>query len=145
MADVPVEDPSLDDGSAGGVPEGSVDGGTADGGTMDGGTMDGGAVDPGMAVPYDAGEEASFSEDGTASGTEEYSEDGTVDEGIPAWRTRWTVPPWRPCAMMLELKTICKTYTQGKLDVPVLKDISLSVEEGEYVAIMGPRALARPH
>ena len=40
--------------------------------------------------------------------------------------------------MMLELKNICKTYTQGKLDVPVLKDISLSVEEGEYVAIMGP-------
>lgn len=39
--------------------------------------------------------------------------------------------------MMLELKNICKTYTQGKLDVPVLKDISLSVEEGEYVAIMG--------
>lgn len=40
--------------------------------------------------------------------------------------------------MMLELKNICKTYTQGKLDVPVLKDISLTVEEGEYVAIMGP-------
>ena len=40
--------------------------------------------------------------------------------------------------MMLELKNIYKTYTQGKLDVPVLKDISLSVDEGEYVAIMGP-------
>ena len=40
--------------------------------------------------------------------------------------------------MMLELKNICKTYTQGKLDVPVLEDISLSVEEGEYVAIMPP-------
>ena len=40
--------------------------------------------------------------------------------------------------MMLELKNICKTYTQGKLDVPVLKEISLTVEEGEYVAIMGP-------
>lgn len=40
--------------------------------------------------------------------------------------------------MMLELKNICKTYTQGKLEVPVLKEISLSVEEGEYVAIMGP-------
>ena len=39
--------------------------------------------------------------------------------------------------MMLELKNICKTYTQGKLEVPVLKEISLSVEEGEYVAIMG--------
>lgn len=40
--------------------------------------------------------------------------------------------------MMLELRNICKTYNQGKLDVPVLKDISLSVEQGEYVAIMGP-------
>lgn len=40
--------------------------------------------------------------------------------------------------MMLELKNIYKNYTQGKMDVPVLKDISLSVDEGEYVAIMGP-------
>ena len=48
--------------------------------------------------------------------------------------------------MMLELKNICKTYTQGKLDVPVLKDISLSVEEEEeYVAIMGPSRLCKDH
>ena len=40
--------------------------------------------------------------------------------------------------MILELNNIYKTYLQGKLEVPVLKDISLSVEEGEYVAIMGP-------
>ena len=40
--------------------------------------------------------------------------------------------------MILELRDICKTYTQGKLDVPVLKNVSLSVEEGEYLAIMGP-------
>lgn len=40
--------------------------------------------------------------------------------------------------MMLELKNIYKTYVQGKLEVPVLKNISLSVENGEYVAIMGP-------
>ena len=40
--------------------------------------------------------------------------------------------------MMLELRNIYKTYLQGKLEVPVLKNISLSVEEGEYVAIMGP-------
>lgn len=48
-----------------------------------------------------------------------------------------------PCApvtgiMMLELRKICKTYLQGRMEVPVLKDISLSVEEGEYLAIMGP-------
>lgn len=40
--------------------------------------------------------------------------------------------------MMLELRNIFKTYVQGKLEVPVLKNISLSVAEGEYVAIMGP-------
>lgn len=40
--------------------------------------------------------------------------------------------------MILELEHIYKTYEQGKLEVPVLKDVSLQVEEGEYVAIMGP-------
>ena len=40
--------------------------------------------------------------------------------------------------MILELKDICKTYLQGKLEVPVLKDVTLAVDEGEYVAIMGP-------
>lgn len=39
---------------------------------------------------------------------------------------------------ILELGHIYKNYTQGKLDVPVLKDVSLSVEEGDYCAIMGP-------
>jgi len=40
--------------------------------------------------------------------------------------------------MILQLKSIYKTYMQGKLDVPVLKDINLDVDAGEYVAIMGP-------
>ncbi|NBI86447.1 ABC transporter ATP-binding protein [Lachnospiraceae bacterium] len=40
--------------------------------------------------------------------------------------------------MILDLKNIYKDYNQDKLVVPVLKDISLQVEEGEYVAIMGP-------
>lgn len=40
--------------------------------------------------------------------------------------------------MILELHNIYKTYIQGKMEVTVLKDISLSVDEGEYVAIMGP-------
>lgn len=40
--------------------------------------------------------------------------------------------------MILELKNVCKTYMTGDIEVPVLKDISFSVEEGEYVAIMGP-------
>lgn len=40
--------------------------------------------------------------------------------------------------MILRLDHIYKDYIQGKLTVPVLKDVSLHVEEGEYVAIMGP-------
>ena len=40
--------------------------------------------------------------------------------------------------MILELQHIDKTYLQGKMEVPVLKDISLSVDTGEYVAIIGP-------
>ena len=40
--------------------------------------------------------------------------------------------------MILKLEHIYKDYIQGKLTVPVLKDVSLHVEEGAYVAIMGP-------
>ena len=40
--------------------------------------------------------------------------------------------------MLLNLSHIYKDYQQEKLVVPVLKDVSLSVEEGEYVAIIGP-------
>ena len=40
--------------------------------------------------------------------------------------------------MILELKGIYKDYQQGKMKVPVLKNVSFSMEEGEYVAIMGP-------
>lgn len=40
--------------------------------------------------------------------------------------------------MILNLQNIYKDYYQEKMVVPVLKDINLSVEEGEYVAIMGP-------
>jgi putative ABC transport system ATP-binding protein len=40
--------------------------------------------------------------------------------------------------MIIDLQHIDKAYEADKLSVPVLKDISLQVEEGEYVAIMGP-------
>ncbi|WP_373544151.1 ABC transporter ATP-binding protein [Chamaesiphon sp.] len=40
-------------------------------------------------------------------------------------------------ASMISLKDITKTYHLGTMDVPVLKRINLSIEEGEYVAIMG--------
>jgi len=40
--------------------------------------------------------------------------------------------------VILELNHIYKDYVQGSMVVPVLKDVTLHVEEGEYVAIMGP-------
>ena len=40
--------------------------------------------------------------------------------------------------MILQLEHIYKDYLQGKMTVPVLKDVSLSVDAGEYLAIMGP-------
>lgn len=40
--------------------------------------------------------------------------------------------------MILKIQNVFKDYQQEKLVVPVLKDVSLTVEEGEYVAIMGP-------
>ena len=40
--------------------------------------------------------------------------------------------------MILELENICKDYLQGKMAVPVLRDITFSMQKGEYVAVMGP-------
>ena len=39
---------------------------------------------------------------------------------------------------VLELRQVNKNYIQGKNEVPVLKNINLVVEKGEYLAIMGP-------
>ena len=39
---------------------------------------------------------------------------------------------------LIELKNINKNYRNGDQELQVLKDISLEVEEGEFVAIMGP-------
>ncbi|MBD2692700.1 ABC transporter ATP-binding protein [Anabaena catenula FACHB-362] len=38
---------------------------------------------------------------------------------------------------MIWLESITKTYYLGEVDVPILKGIQLSIEEGEYVSIMG--------
>ncbi len=39
---------------------------------------------------------------------------------------------------ILTLTDICKDYQQGKEPVRVLKNVSMTVEKGEYLAIMGP-------
>jgi len=38
---------------------------------------------------------------------------------------------------LIELRDIYKTYQLGDLDVPVLKGVSMTVEQGELVALMG--------
>lgn len=40
--------------------------------------------------------------------------------------------------MLIQLKDINKVYHTGKLDVKVLNDINLTIDNGEYIAIMGP-------
>ena len=40
--------------------------------------------------------------------------------------------------MIVQLENVCKDYYQGKEPVHVLHDITMSVEQGEYIAIMGP-------
>ena len=40
--------------------------------------------------------------------------------------------------MILECKNINKFYNEGGLEYHALKDVNFSMEEGEYVAIMGP-------
>ena len=39
---------------------------------------------------------------------------------------------------ILKLTDICKDYVQGKKPIRVLKNINLTVEQGDYLAIMGP-------
>lgn len=38
---------------------------------------------------------------------------------------------------LIRLENICKTYHLGEVDVPVLRGISLSIHQGELVALMG--------
>ena len=40
--------------------------------------------------------------------------------------------------MIVDIKNVNKDYAQGKMTVNVLKNINLSVDKGEYIAIMGP-------
>ena len=39
---------------------------------------------------------------------------------------------------MIELKGLSKTYGKGDIAVAAVKDVSLNIEQGEFVAIMGP-------
>ena len=39
---------------------------------------------------------------------------------------------------IIKLENITKTYVLGKIKIPVLKDISLSIEKGLHISLMGP-------
>ena len=39
---------------------------------------------------------------------------------------------------ILKMTDICQDYMQGKEPVRVLKNVNLEVQEGDYIAIMGP-------
>lgn len=39
---------------------------------------------------------------------------------------------------VLDIENVSKSYKLGKTDVPVLNDINLTINEGEFAAIMGP-------
>src|SRR3989339_1916952 len=39
---------------------------------------------------------------------------------------------------LINLQNINKSYVSGEIETPVLHDVSLRIEQGEFVAIMGP-------
>src|SRR6516162_5776499 len=41
-------------------------------------------------------------------------------------------------AWMIEAENVLKTYRIGRVDVPALRGVSLAVEKGEFVTIVGP-------
>ncbi len=40
--------------------------------------------------------------------------------------------------MLIEITDLVKNYSIGEIEIPVLKEINLSIDDNEYVAIMGP-------
>ncbi|WP_419185541.1 ABC transporter ATP-binding protein [Crenothrix polyspora] len=48
-----------------------------------------------------------------------------------------TEPSNDPYLPLLELKNVCKSYGEGSSKASVLKDINLSIKQGEFIAIVG--------
>ncbi|GAB6140187.1 hypothetical protein JCM14076_09160 [Methylosoma difficile] len=56
---------------------------------------------------------------------------------INSKKTMPTNPSNDPCLPLVELKNVCKSYGEGKDKSSILKDINLSIKEGEFIAIVG--------
>ncbi|PYQ18134.1 MAG: macrolide ABC transporter ATP-binding protein, partial [Acidobacteria bacterium] len=39
---------------------------------------------------------------------------------------------------VVEMSRVSKSYRRGDRELPVLKEISLRIEQGEFLALMGP-------
>ena len=39
---------------------------------------------------------------------------------------------------LVEIKNLAKTYTRGDQEVPVLRDITLNIDRGDFISLMGP-------
>jgi putative ABC transport system ATP-binding protein len=40
--------------------------------------------------------------------------------------------------LLIDLRNVTKSYRRDSLDIPVLENVTMSVEEGQFVALMGP-------
>ena len=39
---------------------------------------------------------------------------------------------------LIEVSNVSKTYTRGKMEIPVLQDLNIDIEKGDFIALMGP-------
>ena len=39
---------------------------------------------------------------------------------------------------LIQIASVSKTYTRGKMKIPVLSDLSITIEQEEFLALMGP-------